>query len=61
MAEIVNLRQAKKARARADARAQGDANATKFGRTKAERSLELARLAREQRNLDAHLREPTED
>lgn len=54
MAEIVNLRQAKKSRARAKARAEGDANAAKFGRTKGERDLDAARAEKARAHLDAH-------
>ena len=58
MAEIVNLRQAKKAAARKADRAQADANAAKFGRTKAERALEQARTDKAARDLDGHQRDP---
>ena len=61
MAEIVNLRQARKAAARAAARAAGDANAAKFGRTKAERQLQETRAAKAARDLDAHRREDPPD
>lgn len=54
MAEIVNLRQARKQAARKAARKAGDENAAKFGRSKAERSLENARAAKAARDLDAH-------
>jgi hypothetical protein len=47
MAEIVNLRQARKGKARAEARAQADANAAKFGRTKAQKAVEAARARAE--------------
>ena len=57
MAEIVNLRAAKKAKARAEARAQGDANAAKFGRSKAEKALETARAEKAKRDLDGLKRE----
>ena len=57
MAEIVNLRAAKKARQRAEARAKGDENATKFGRTKAEKDLEKTRAEKARRDLDGHERE----
>ena len=40
MAEIVNLRAKRKEAARKAARAKGDENAAKFGRTKAERDLD---------------------
>jgi len=57
MGDVVNLRQAKKQAARKAARAAGDANAAKFGRTKAERELGQARTEKEARDLEAHRRE----
>lgn len=57
MAEIIRLRQARKQRTRAKKRAQADENAVKFGRTKAERSLEAARTDKAARLLDGHLRD----
>lgn len=57
MAEVVNLKAARKARARADERAQADANAAKFGRSKAEKVLEEARAEKARRKLDGHERE----
>jgi hypothetical protein len=57
MAEIVNLRQAKKQAARKAARAKGDENAAKFGRTKAERDLERARADKAARDLEGHRRD----
>lgn len=54
MAEIINLRQARKSRARDEARARGDANAARSGRTKALKTLEKARAAKEHADLDAH-------
>lgn len=38
----INLNQARKQRARADAKAKADQNAVRFGRTKAERLLDAA-------------------
>ncbi|MGL4237644.1 DUF4169 family protein [Tabrizicola sp.] len=57
MAEIVNLRQAKKQAARKAARVNADVNAAKFGRTKAERELEKAQAEKVKRDLDGHRRE----
>jgi hypothetical protein len=51
MAELVNLRRARKARERDEATKAADANRRKFGRTKEERTLTEAareRAAREQ-------------
>ena len=57
MAEVVNLRTAKKQAARKAARVMADANAAKHGRTKAERELEKARAEKAARVLDGHKRE----
>jgi Domain of unknown function (DUF4169) len=57
MAEIVNLARVKKQAARTAARKTADANAAKFGRTKAEREVEKARAEKAARDLDAHKRE----
>ena len=57
MAEVINLRSAKKQAARKAARLQGDENAVKFGRTKAERALEKARAEKAKRDLDGHKRD----
>lgn len=58
MAKVVNLREARKARERAARRAEGDANAAKFGRTKAERQMEEARAAKARAFLDGHRLQP---
>ncbi|GHF67898.1 DUF4169 family protein [Seohaeicola zhoushanensis] len=57
MSQVTNLNQFRKQKARAEKRAQGDANAAKFGRTKAERDLEAARKDKARRDLDGHKRE----
>jgi hypothetical protein len=57
MAEIVNLRQARKAKAREDKQEQAAANRAKFGRTKAERELEAARKSLADKALERHKRE----
>ncbi len=61
MAEVVNLRAAKKQAARKVARATGDANAAKHGRTKAERELQEAQAKKAARELAAHRRETGAD
>ena len=60
MGEVVNLRTAKKQAARKAARAAGDAQAAKHGRTKAERALERARAEKAARDLDGHRRDSDE-
>lgn len=57
MAEVVNLRAARKARDKLDARAKGDENAVKFGRSKAEKALDKARAEKLARGLDGAKRE----
>ena len=57
MAEVINLRQAKKQAARKAARVSADANAAKHGRTKAERVLEKTRADKAAKDLDGHKRE----
>ncbi len=54
MADIVNLRQARKRKARADKEAQAQANRVAFGRTKEERRLGEARKDLEARRLEGH-------
>jgi hypothetical protein len=57
MADIINLRAAKKAAMRAKSRAQGDENAAKFGRSRAEKTATEARHEKAKAQLDAHKRE----
>lgn len=52
MADVVNLNRARKRKKRDDARAQGDANAVKFGRSKAEREGQKAQDALDEAKLD---------
>jgi hypothetical protein len=60
MAEIVNLRRARKAKARADRTAEADANRTKHGVAKSVRDLAKSRTAKELRDVDARKLEPKE-
>ena len=57
MATPINLNKARKSKARAEKRAKGDANAAKFGRTKAGRAAEADREDRARRFLDQHRRD----
>ncbi|HVW91317.1 MAG TPA: DUF4169 family protein [Devosia sp.] len=57
MGEIVNLRQARKAKARAGKEAEAAANRAKFGRSKAEKELEAARRKLAERSIEGHKRE----
>ncbi len=61
MAEIINLRAKRKAASREAARRQGDENAVKFGRTKAQIALETAEAARAKAELDGKRRDTETD
>ncbi len=61
MADPVNLNRFRKERARAEKRAQADANAVKFGLTRAEREADKARAEKSARALDQHKRGEGED
>jgi len=52
MAEIINLRQAKKRRARAEKEAEAEANRARYGRTKGQRKKTEAEEAKVERDLD---------
>lgn len=54
MSKVTNLNQIRKQKARADKRAEADANAAKFGRTKAQKALEQAQADKARRELDRH-------
>jgi len=54
MKQVVNLNKVRKQQSRAEAKAQADANAVKFGRTKAQRMLEAARTDKARKMLDQH-------
>ncbi|WCT74369.1 DUF4169 family protein [Sphingomonas naphthae] len=57
MAEIVNLRSARKARATAEAESAAAANRARFGRTKNEKRRDDLEQARAERTLDGAKRE----
>ncbi|MCB1491782.1 MAG: DUF4169 family protein [Rhodobiaceae bacterium] len=57
-AEIVNLRQARKKKARADKDARADKNRIAFGRTKAEKAATRAEIDRAKKAHDAGKRDP---
>lgn len=50
----VNLNQFRKDKARAEGKARADANAVKFGRTKAEKLREATQQEQARRTLDQH-------
>ena len=57
MAEILNLNQIRKTKAKTDAKTQAAENRAKFGRTKADKALEAARAGKLKRDLDGAKRE----
>ena len=52
MTSVINLNKARKDRARAEKRAVADANAAKFGRSKAQKAVEKADKDRAANHLD---------
>ena len=58
MAEIVNLRMARKAKARSESDAAAAANRTKFGASKLEKKLALSKAQSDAKHLDGHKRSP---
>ncbi len=61
MAEIINLRQARKARARRDAESAAATNRARFGRSKAEKVADQNAADRLARTLDGARRDPPDD
>ncbi|MBE2278726.1 MAG: DUF4169 family protein [Rhodobacteraceae bacterium] len=61
MAGVVNLNRFRKEKARAERRAEAEANAAKHGRTRAERSLDQARVEKSTRDLEAHRRDEPDE
>ncbi|OCX63054.1 hypothetical protein BFP70_12615 [Thioclava sp. SK-1] len=54
MGNVTNLNRFKKQRARDDRRAQADANAAKFGRSKAQKATETKSVEQANAHLDGH-------
>jgi hypothetical protein len=54
VAEIINLRQARKQKARVEAEKTAEQNRIAFGRTKAERKLTEAERDKAARHIDGH-------
>ncbi|PIE15482.1 MAG: DUF4169 domain-containing protein [Rhodobacterales bacterium] len=57
MSNVTNLNQFRKQKARADKKTRADANAAKFGRTRAEKELEQAQAEKARRDLDGKERD----
>ena len=54
MSEIINLRQARKARNRQDKEKQAETNRALFGRTKGQKARDKAEAEKQKRHLDSH-------
>ncbi|WP_293576648.1 DUF4169 family protein [Phaeobacter sp.] len=54
MADIINLNQFRKTKAKADKKAQADQNAITFGRKKADKQLDRARKDQDDSRLEGH-------
>ncbi|MFK7876675.1 MAG: DUF4169 family protein [Paracoccaceae bacterium] len=54
---VVNLNKARKAKARADKRAQADQNSIRFGRSKSQKSADEKRAETAARHIDGHKRD----
>lgn len=54
MSNTVNLKQARKEKTRSEKRAQGDANALKFGQSKSDKQKALAEMKLAQARFQAH-------
>ena len=54
MADIINLRQVRKNKARTEKEQRADSNRTKFGRTKAEKFKQASEADKLKRHLDGH-------
>jgi len=61
MAEIINLRMARKAKARSEAEKKAEANRAKFGQTKAEKTVRKLEETRASRAHEAGRLEKPED
>ncbi|MGV8856399.1 MAG: DUF4169 family protein [Devosia sp.] len=57
MAEIINLRKARKQKARTAKQTQAEQNRISFGRTKAEKQLTAAEQALAEKRIDGHRRD----
>jgi hypothetical protein len=57
MAEIINLRRARKSKERGEREKSADQNRHLFGRTRYEKEGEAARRALADKNIDAHKRD----
>jgi hypothetical protein len=57
MADIINLKNVRKRKARTEREATAEANRQKFGRSKSERAAQDAKQTLDERRLDGHRRD----
>ncbi|MFW2544004.1 DUF4169 family protein [Primorskyibacter sp. 2E107] len=57
MSKVVNLNQVRKQKSRDDKRRAADANAAKYGLSKAQKTLSKALIKKTKRDLDGHEKE----
>jgi hypothetical protein len=57
MGNVVNLRQARKAKGRAEKEKQAETNRARFGRTKADKTKQQFEADKLERHLDGHKRD----
>jgi hypothetical protein len=60
-ADIINLRRARKAKARSEREKQAADNRVAFGRSKAEKAVADAERQRTEKSIEGHRREPGEE
>ncbi|MBT8456270.1 MAG: DUF4169 family protein [Rhodobacteraceae bacterium] len=58
MSKPVNLNKHRKAKARAEKRAEADANAVRYGQSKADKARDATQAEKAARHLDQHKRDP---
>ena len=57
MSNVINLNKFRKQKTRAEKRAQGDENAARHGRSKADKALDAARAEKSRQDHEAHKRD----
>ena len=61
MTDIINLKQARKAKALTEKEKQAAENRAKFGRTKGEKKLDKLKATKAEKHLEGHKRETEEE
>lgn len=61
MSDVINLRQHRKQKARTEKEKKAEQNRSKFGRTKSEKQRDLLKAEQQNRHLDAHKLDKSEE